>query len=455
MKRDPTTLLAELKSGKAPRLLLLFGDDLQVQETCRAVLDWVVPEDQRGFNFERFDGRSAPWDQIESSLMTPPFLPGLKLLWVENAPYFFSREQKGELGEKILQLWRDGKREEALKLLIDLLVLEGWTQEQWDRLEPSSAKELLALLDADGGEAQQEAAALLSYGKSRDIDLGKRNGSQGHRLTNLLDEGLPEWVFLLLTAAQVDRRTRLYKRFEEIGAVLYLGLERDRSGKISRESLLEFVNQRLRQSGKSVEPQARELILARAGDELRGLLQELDKLVLFVGERPAIRAGDVEMIFADQGEGWIFDLTRAIGERDAAGALSQLARLLAQGEHPLRLLGTVASEVRRLLSARQLLETDFARVWKRGMSYQQFQQTVLPLGTPLLTRNPYGDYLCFQRAERFSLADLSAYMEGIFDADLRLKSSASQARLVLEKSLLGMCLGGPSAKQQNRARVGP
>ena len=455
MKRDLPTLLSDLKSGKAPRLLLLFGDDLQVQEICKAILDLVVPEDQRGFNFERFDGRSAPWDQIEASLMTPPFLPGLKFLLIENVPYFFSREQKGELGEKILELWRDGKRDEALKLLIDLLVLEGWVQEQWDRLEPSSAKPLLALLDADGGEAQEVAEALLSFGKSRDIDLGKSKGSQGHRLTNLLDRGLPEWGFLLLTAVQVDRRMRLYKRFEEIGAVIHLGLERERSGKISRSDLLEFVNQRLGQSGKSVDPQAREMILARAGDELRGLLQELDKLVLFVGERSAIRASDVEMIFADQGEGWIFDLTRAIGERDAAGALSQLARLLAQGEHPLRLLGTVASEVRRLLSARQLLETDFARVWKRGMSYQQFQQTILSQGAPLLTRNPYGDYLCFQRADRLALADLRSYMEAIFDADFRLKSSGSQERMVLEKLLLGMCLGRPRSKPTNPARVGP
>jgi len=131
-----------------------------------------------------------------------------------------------------------------------------------------------------------------------------------------------------------------------------------------------------------------------------------------------------------------------------------LARLLAQGEHPLRLLGTVASEVRRLLSARQLLETDFARLWKRGMSYQQFQQTILPQGAPLLTRSPYADYMCFQRAERFSVADLRAYMEGIFDADFRLKSSGGQPRLVLEKLLLGMCLSGRSAKSQSPARVG-
>jgi DNA polymerase-3 subunit delta len=454
VKRDLPTVLADITSGKSPCLLLLFGDDLQVQETAKAVLDLVVPAEQRGFNFERFDGRGAPWDQIEASLMTPPFFPGKKLLWVENAPYFFSREQKGELGGKILDLWRDGKRDDALKLLIDLLVLEGWTQEQWDRLEPSSAKALLALLDADGGEAQDAAEALLTYGKSRDLDLSKRKDSQGHRLVDLLDEGLPEWAFMLLTAVQVDRRTRLYKRFEEIGAVLNVGLERDRSGKISRESLLEFVNQRLRQSGKSVEPQAREMIVARAGDELRGLQQELEKLVLFVGERPAIRAQDIEAIFADHGEGWIFDLTRALGDRDAAGALSQLARLLAQGEHPLRLLGTVASEVRRLFSARQLLDSDLARLWKRGMSYQQFQQTVLPQGTPPLTRNPYADYMCFQRAERFSSADLRGYMEGLFDADWRLKSSAGQPRLVMEKLILNMCLAGSKSKKPAPARVG-
>ncbi|MGH7816436.1 MAG: DNA polymerase III subunit delta [Candidatus Binatia bacterium] len=458
MERDLASLIADLKSDKAPRILLLFGDDLKVQETGKAVLDLVVPEGRRGFNFERFDGRSAPWDQIEASLMTPPFIPGKKLLWVDNAPYFFSREQKGYLGEKILELWRDGKRDDALKLLIDLLVLEGWTQDQWDHLEPTSAKALLALLDADGGEVPLEsnadAEALITYGKSRDIDLNKRKGAEGHRLVSLLDEGLPEWGLLLLTAVQVDRRTRLYKRFEELGAALYLGLERDRSGRISRESLLEFVNQRLRQSGKTVEPKAREMIVARAGNELRGLQSELDKLVLFVGERPAICASDVETIFADQGEGWIFDLTRAIGDRDGAGALAQLSRLLAQGEHPLRLLGTVAAEVRRLLSARQLLDTDLARVWKRAMSYQQFQQTVLPQGTPRLTRNPYGDYMCFQRAERFSLADLCGYMEELFDADFRLKSSAGQPRLVLEKLILGMCLGGRRSQRQIQSRVG-
>ena len=221
MTPDLKTFLANLRTDKAPRLLLVFGDDLQVEETCKAILDQLVPVEQRGFNLERFDGRTASWEQIEASLMTPPFFPGKKLLWIENAPYFFSREQKGELSEKILELWRDGKRDGAAKLLIDLLTIEGWTQEQWARLE--SPKPLLDLFDADDGS--EAVGALVAYCKSCDYDLTRRKRAEDHRLGALLDESPPEWSFLLLTAVQVDRRTRLYKRFEELGAVLFLGLD--------------------------------------------------------------------------------------------------------------------------------------------------------------------------------------------------------------------------------------
>ena len=96
------------------------------------------------------------------------------------------------------------------------------------------------------------------------------------------------------------------------------------------------------------------------------------------------------------------DLTRCIGERNAVAALGHLARLLAQGEHPLKLLGTIAAEVRRLLAARQLMDGEVRGRWKRGLTYQQFQQNVLNQGAPILTRNPYADYMCFQRADQFS-----------------------------------------------------
>jgi DNA polymerase-3 subunit delta len=454
MKRDAKTVLADLTAGTGPRLLLLFGDDLQVAETCKTILENLVPVENRGFNFERLDGRSVTWDQIESSLKTPPFFPGKKLLWIDSAPFFYASEQDSELGERILDLWRNDKKEDAAKLLLDLLVVEGWSQDQWDELDSAVATPFFNLFGAEEREDQDNARALLNYCKRREMNLTKRKGDEGNRLSALLDEGLPEWSFLLMTAVQTDRRTRLFKRLDELGAVLHLALERDRSGKISRENLLEFVGQRLRQAGKNLHPQAREMILTRAGDELRSLQQELDKLILFVGDRITIRPEDIDMIVADQGEGWIFDLTRALGERDAVAALTQLARLIAQGEHPLKILGTLASEARRLLSARQLLAGELARLWRRGMTYPQFQQIVLKQhGSLLGGRNPYGDYMCLQRAERFSLAELNCFMQRLFETDFRLKSSASQPRILLEKLFLELCLGPPKRRSRRESLI--
>src|SRR5215207_9227402 len=121
MKQNFDTFLANVGKSISPALALIFGDDLQVQSACKSLIDVVVPSDGREFNLERFDGRSAAWDQIESSLMTPPFLPGKKFIWVENASYFFSRDSRGELSEKMMQLWADGKKDDACRLLLDLL----------------------------------------------------------------------------------------------------------------------------------------------------------------------------------------------------------------------------------------------------------------------------------------------------------------------------------------------
>ena len=223
MKRDLENVVADIKNSRGPQLLLLFGDDLQVQGACKTLLDNLVPENQRGFNLERFDGRSAPWDQIEASLNTPPFFPGKKVVWVENVTYFISREQKGELGEKVRQAWSEGKKDEAVRLLLDLLAVEGWTQEQLEQAQSASSSEPLnELLEVDDAEARADTQALLVYSRSQEMDLSRRRSSEEQRLAEMLERGLPPWDFLLMTAVQVDRRTLLYRRLEEMGAVLQL-----------------------------------------------------------------------------------------------------------------------------------------------------------------------------------------------------------------------------------------
>jgi DNA polymerase-3 subunit delta len=439
MKRELSSLVSAIKSGVAARCLLIFGDDLPVNETVQQIINALIPKEQQGFNLERLDGRVTPWERIQVALMTPPFFPGTKVVWIENAPYFISRENKGEVGNQVMQFWSDGKQQEASTLLTDLLVAEGWTQERWQDLGDNGPREIADLLNS---ESEEEVEKLIEFCRGQEIDFTRRRSGQAQGLEELLERGVPPWSVLLMTAVQVDRRMRLYKRLDQVNAVQYLGLERERGGKASRESILSFVNERLSRAHKTADARAREMILQRSGSDLRSLAHELEKLCLFAGEDSVLRARDVETIFTDYGEAWVFDLTDAVGDRNARLAISQLARLLSSGQHPLKLLATLASEVRRLLAARQLLEGELHGLWKRGMSYPQFQQQLSMSGvTASLTRNSYGDYMCLLRAERFSMAELCRYLAGIHDADLRLKSSGINARHAMERLVLGMCLG--------------
>jgi DNA polymerase-3 subunit delta len=439
MKQELEAVLAEIRKGEEPSLLLLHGDDYQVHAASKALLDLLVPPERRAFNLEQFDGRVAPWDEIEAALMTPPFLPGTKTVLVENAPYFLSHEHKGEVGARVLQLWGEGKKDEAAKLFLDLLIVEGWTQERWERSRDStSGAELAKLLGGDGRELKEEVEGLLLFCRNSGMELSQRRGGEGHRLMEFLEQGLPPWDVLLITA-NVDRRTRLYKRFEEKGSVLDLSIGREKSGRMSREVLAEFLDQRLKEGGKKIEAQARGMILARAGAELWAVHQELEKLLLYVGEEPWIKVKDVEEVFLDQGEAWVFDLTKAIVERDSIEALGRLVRLMSQENHPLQLLGVIAGEVRRLLAARQLIDGELRQKWARGMTYPQFQKSVLQGGPPLVTRTPYGDYMAFQKADNFTTAKLLRYLEEVYQADIRLKSTGHPPRMVMERLILEMC----------------
>ncbi len=447
MKRNIEDLLSEITKGNGPSLMVLHGDDLHVHEATKKILDLVVPPHQRSLNLERFDGRSTPWDHIETALRTPSLFTGRKTVWIENAPYFLSRERKGDLVERVLQLWVDDKKDEAARLFLDFLALEGWSQEQLDKTLPSTDSPVGALLGTGTEGNDKELAAVLAFARDRGMDLGHHQTGQSKGLSDFIENGLPPWAILLISASHVDKRIRLYRRLEQEGVILDLSIERERSGRIKRETLTELVDRRVKEAGKKMEPLARNMILARAGDELWSVHQEMEKLLIYVGDRPTLTARDVDEVFLDQAGSWVFDLTAAIAQRNGLEALAHLRRLLFQGEPPLRLLGTIAGDVRRLLAARNLMDGELRQRWRSGMTFQEFQRNVLGKRGPFLMQNPYGDYMSFQRADPFATQELVRYLHLIYLTDIKLKSTGKPARMVMENLILEMCQGKTEGAQ--------
>ncbi|NIO10469.1 MAG: hypothetical protein GTO40_21660, partial [Deltaproteobacteria bacterium] len=248
MKRSIEELVSEISNGNVPSLMVLHGDDLQVHEATQRILDLLVPPDQRSVGLERFDGRITAWDQIESALRTPSLFTDSKTVWIEHAPYFISRERKGDLVERVLQLWADEKKDEAARLFLDYLALEGWSQEQLEKAIPSVESPAGALLGGVKGN-EKELGEVLGFARDRGMDLDQHKTGQGTDLAGFLEGGIPPWGRLLISTSHVDKRLRIYKRLEQEGVVLELGIERERSGRIKRETLTELVDRRVREAG--------------------------------------------------------------------------------------------------------------------------------------------------------------------------------------------------------------
>ena len=434
MKPTVESIVADIRKGTPHPLLLLHGDDFKVRSGAQALLDALVPEENRAFNLERYDGRAASWDQVESALLTAPFFPGVKTVWVENAPYFASAENKSEMGEKIVRLWSEGKKDEAARALVELLSIEGWTPERWERADARVDGAEIAAVLGDGG--RETAEALLAHGRAQNLELRQGRG-EGDRLSELLEKGPPPWGVLLLTAAHVDRRTRLYKKFAEKGAALDLSVERERGGRIDRATLAQFIDRKIAEAGKRIEARAKEMLFARAGTQLWSFHQELEKLLLFVGASPTIRPEDVEATVLDQGEGWIFDLTDALTARNTVAALGQVARLMAQGNHPLALIAPIAASIRRLLIARQFMDEQMRRARRRLSPDEIVRQ--MPDEVTRLLSNANAAYHAVNKAQHFTAKKLARDLELIYETDLRLKSTGPAPRIIMERLILDLC----------------
>ena len=99
--------------------------------------------------------------------------------------------------------------------------------------------------------------------------------------------------------------------------------------------------------------------MAKAGSDMENILNELEKLFAYTWGRPAIEAADVEAICTVQTENKIFDMVRAVGQRQQKRALELYYDLLALKEPPMRILFLLARQFGALLQVKELREQGF------------------------------------------------------------------------------------------------
>ena len=145
---------------------------------------------------------------------------------------------------------------------------------------------------------------------------------------------------LVLVAAGLDRRRRTTARLLEAATQVAgdtLASAADAEG---------WVRRRVAAAGRSIDPAAARFVAARAGPDLPRLRGEVERLLLFVGDAPAVGLEDARMVAGPAAAHDDWAVARAIERGQAAAALRELALIVESGAAPYMVLGQLAWVVR-------------------------------------------------------------------------------------------------------------
>ena len=445
------TVLDDIGRGKIAPCYLIHGDEeYLVEDAVNRIIDGIIPPDQKDLNLFHIEGEDEDIDAICDSILTPPLIPGKKVVLVRNTHLFYSKASSSDVIREITSnIEKEPRR--AVRAFVSLLEMAGWSleelkDEQWKKISDDDWR------DAIGSTAEADREKWLP----KVIDLcdrlnitGKGKLKDTDKLEGVLRGGIPGGNCLIMTAGAVDKRKRLFKAIKNAGIVLSFSMARNEA---EQKSLFkDRIRDILAKRGKRLAPDAFSLLGEKTGFKLRDSMKEIEKLIVHVGDRETIDRNDIDAVVEKTAEDSVFDLTSAIVEKNAGKALQVLRQLFDQGVSHILILTMIAREVRLLLQGKILLESGEVPAFRRpDMDYGDFQVGIYPSvknlvdkyggkGKWLATQHPYVIYKTFRNAGIFSREELIGYMENLADLDLALKSSAIDPKLALNHLLIGMC----------------
>jgi DNA polymerase-3 subunit delta len=247
---------------------------------------------------------------------------------------------------------------------------------------------------------------------------------QAEGFMGYIEDPSPSTCLVFVAAAEkVDLRSSFIKLLKEKG---YLHQFR----RLKEADLIGWVVKEARRQGKGITPDAARRLVETAGPRLWDLKGELDKLVLFVGDKDGIDGRDVEDSGLNLREQTVFKLTDAIGAKDVRGALKVLAKL--SGEEPLMILGSIARHIRIMLKLKAV--TGGAGGGGGGGGGQSRQSLASIAGV-----HPHFVDGYVRGAGRFTEAELKGAIEKFRSVDREFKSSTTPKGVILSRLIMELC----------------
>jgi DNA polymerase-3 subunit delta len=303
----------------------------------------------------------------------------------------------------------DFLKEEAWRKIVSLLVPENLRSFNLDFLygAETSPDQILSKVSTAPINAKKRVVVL--------FDLHKLSDFSKEMLLKFLPK-LPNSTCLLLLSPKLDARTKKGKFYTALGK-LTTTVELSR---MSDNQIQTWITNKIKERGKRIEENAVRILQDLVGNNLGDLATEIDKLIIYVGEKDVITSTDGELVAGLSRTHTVFQLMDSVGERDCKTALQILRNLVLSGEKPGGIIFWLTLHLERLIQTKEFPST--------GGSLASFLK-VQPFLVPKYQN----------QSHNFRLEGLEKGLVLLYQTDIDLKSNLMPDKLLMELLVYNLC----------------
>ena len=160
-------------------------------------------------------------------------------------------------------------------------------------------------------------------------------------------KNMPETTYMIFVESELDKRGKLYKVIKEKGHIVELKRQ-------DEKTLMRWAAGILAREGRKITTRDMELFLTKTGTDMGNIRMELEKLITYTMGQDIVTREDIEEICTTRTENKIFDMVRAVTERNQRRALDLYNDLLTLREPPMRILFLLSKQFRQMCLAKKM-----------------------------------------------------------------------------------------------------
>lgn len=147
---------------------------------------------------------------------------------------------------------------------------------------------------------------------------------------------------------EVDKRNKLYKKFCESGIVF-------NCKKQSPAEIKKVLAYEVKKAKRFISEFVLQYMIESIGDDISKLMNEVEKLILYVSEGEEIKKEHVDMVCSVQYTPGLFELNDALGNGDSEKAYKIMKGLLGEKEPPVKIMAVVSRMWLQMYNVKLLL----------------------------------------------------------------------------------------------------